>query len=168
MKYAHWNTPELWKTWEFDDILLQHCNAVYNQNTIDRWTEGCVVPFPRKGDQGIAKNYWGITLTSIPIKIYNALLHNHMEPKIEKILRKNQNGFRRNRSTMSQIFTRMCSYKKPQGNNIIRQLLRGIWRHTQKEDGANTYRLRPPHWNYLKRVWICNLLKILFSFFTFS
>ena len=28
--------PEVWKTREFDGILLQHCNAVYNQNTIDR------------------------------------------------------------------------------------------------------------------------------------
>ena len=38
-------------------------------------------------------------------KIYNALLHNSIEPKIEKILRKNQNGFRRNRSLTSQILT---------------------------------------------------------------
>ena len=29
--------PEVWKTREFDDILLRHCNAIYNQNTIDRW-----------------------------------------------------------------------------------------------------------------------------------
>ena len=29
-------TPEVWKTREFDDILLQLCNAVYNQSTIDR------------------------------------------------------------------------------------------------------------------------------------
>ena len=27
--------PEVWKTREFDDILLPHCNAVYNQNIID-------------------------------------------------------------------------------------------------------------------------------------
>ena len=27
--------PEVWKTREFDDILLRHCNAVYNQNIID-------------------------------------------------------------------------------------------------------------------------------------
>ena len=36
--------PEVWKTKEFDDILLQHCNAMYNQNTIDRWTKGCILP----------------------------------------------------------------------------------------------------------------------------
>ena len=29
--------PEVWKTRQFDDILLCHCNAVYNQNPIDRW-----------------------------------------------------------------------------------------------------------------------------------
>ena len=29
--------PEIWKTRQFDDILLRHCNAVYNQNPKDRW-----------------------------------------------------------------------------------------------------------------------------------
>ena len=97
--------PEVWKTRQFDDILLRHCNAVYNQNPIDRWTKGCILPFPKKGDLGIAKNYRGITLTSIAAKIYNALLQNRIVPQIDEILRKNQNGFRRNRSTTSQILT---------------------------------------------------------------
>ena len=105
--------PEAWKTREFDDILLRHCNAVYNQNTIDRWTKGCILLFPKKGDLGLVKNYRGITLTSIVAKIYNALLCNHIEPKIENILRKNQNGFQRNQSTTSQILT-------------IRQILEGV------------------------------------------
>ena len=62
--------PEVWKTRQFDDILLRHCNAVYNQNPIDRWMKGCILPFPKKGDLGLAKNYRGITLTSITAKIY--------------------------------------------------------------------------------------------------
>ena len=95
--------PEVWKTRQFDDILLRHCNAVYNQNPIDRWMKGCILPFPKKGDLGLAKNYRGITLTSIAAKIYNALLRNRIVPQIDKILRKNQNGFRRNRSMTSQI-----------------------------------------------------------------
>ena len=53
----------------------------------------------------LVKNYRGITVTSIEAKIYNALLRNRIEPKIDNILRKNQNGFRRNRSTTSQILT---------------------------------------------------------------
>ena len=105
--------PEVWKTRQFDDILLRHCNAVYNQNPIDRWMKGCILPFPKKGDLGLAKNYRGITLTSIAAKIYNAQLRNRIEPKIDNILRKNQNAFRRNRSTTSQILT-------------IRRILEGV------------------------------------------
>ena len=105
--------PKVWKTREFDDILLRYCNAVYNQNIIDRWTKGCILPLPNKGDLGIAKNYCGITLTSIATKIYNALLRNRIAPKTGKILRKNQNGFRRNRPTTSQILT-------------IRRILEGV------------------------------------------
>ena len=56
-------------------------------------------------DLGLTKIYRGITLTSIVAKIYSALLHNRIEPKIDNILRKNQNSFRRNRSTTSQILT---------------------------------------------------------------
>ena len=93
-------TPsEVWKAIEFDDILLRQYTAVYNQNTIDRYTEGCILPFSKKGDLGIAKNYRGINITSIAVKIYNAQLHNRIEPKTEKILRKNQNDVRRNRCT---------------------------------------------------------------------
>ena len=98
---------------KFDDILLRHCNAVYNKNPIGRLMKGCILSFPKKGDLGLTKNYQGITLTPIAAKIYNALLRNHIEPKIDNIFRKNQNGFRRNRSTTSQILT-------------IRRILEGV------------------------------------------
>ena len=60
-----------------------------NQNPIDRWMKGCILPFPKKSDLRLAKNYRGITLTCIAAKIYNALLRNRTEPKIDNILRKN-------------------------------------------------------------------------------
>ena len=65
----------------------------------------CIPSFPKKGDLELAKNYRGITLTSIAAKIYNALIRNLIEPKIDNIPRKNEHGFRRNRSTTSQILT---------------------------------------------------------------
>ena len=67
--------------------------------------KGWILPFPKKNDLSLAKNYRGITLTFIEAKTYNALLQNHIEPKLENILRKNQNGFRENRSTTSQILS---------------------------------------------------------------
>ena len=85
--------PEVWKTRQFDDILFRRCNAVYNQNPIDRWMKGCILPFHKKGGLGLSQNCRGITLTSIAAKIYNALLRNRIEPKIDNIPRKNQNGF---------------------------------------------------------------------------
>ena len=57
--------------------------------------------------------YYKILCTSIAAKIYNALLRNCIETKINHILRENQNGFRRNWSTTSQILT-------------IRRILEGV------------------------------------------
>ena len=95
-------------------------NAVYNQNTIDKWTKGCILPFPKKSDLGLFKKCRVITLTSIAAKLYSALLRNRIEPKIENVLRKNQNGFRRNRSTTSQILT-------------IRRILEGVREKTYRK-----------------------------------
>ena len=74
--------------------------------------KGCILPFPKKGNLSLAKNYRGITLTSIAAKIYNALLCNRLEPKIDNILNM-QNDFQRNRSMTSKILT-------------IRRILEGI------------------------------------------
>ena len=38
--------------------------------------KGCILPFPKKSDLGLVKNYRGITVTSIAAKIYHALLRN--------------------------------------------------------------------------------------------
>ena len=113
-------------------LLGRNCASFYRSGlTSNRWEEnqieiiihiyiyiyiqmkGYILPFPKKGDLGLAKNYRGIILTSIAAKIYNVLLHNHIEPKIENIPRKNQNGIRRNRSMTSQILT-------------IRRILEGV------------------------------------------
>ena len=67
------------------DLTLQHSA----QSKSDRRINGCILTFPKKGDLGLAKNYQSITLTSIAAKIYNALLRNHIEPKIDNIFRKN-------------------------------------------------------------------------------
>ena len=138
--------PEVWKITQFDDILLRHCNAVYNQNLIDRWMKGCIPPFPKKGDLGLAKNYQGITLTSIAAKIYNALLRNHIEPKIDNILRKNQTGFRRNKSTQILTIRRILEgvrAKKPTDNITSCRLYPGLRFQSQRENGTNPNCTRP-------------------------
>ena len=105
--------PELRKTGRFNDYLLNFCNDVYRQNKISDWTKGCILPFPKKGDLSLHENYRGIKLTYIASKIYNSLLRDRIFPELEKVLRRNQNGFRPNRSTQGQILT-------------IRRLLEGV------------------------------------------
>ena len=56
--------PEVWKIRKFDDIQLRYSYAVYNQNTTDRWTKGFILPFLKKSDLGITKNYQDKTHTS--------------------------------------------------------------------------------------------------------
>ena len=85
--------------------------------------KGCILPFPKKGYLGLAKNYRGITLTSIVAKIYNVILRNRIKPKIDNILRKDQNGFRRNRSTNSQILTIHRILVGVQAKNILATIL---------------------------------------------
>ena len=96
---------EVWKLHEFQEFLLDLCNKVYWQEPIERWTQGCLLPFPKKGDLSVTKNYRGFTLTPIAAKIYNLMLLNRIRPEIDPIHRKNQNGFRKNRSTTGQILT---------------------------------------------------------------
>ena len=97
--------PEVWKNEEIREILLGFTNDVYEQREIESWVDGCLLPFPKKGDLGYTANYRGITLTAIAAKIYNLMLLNRIRPAIEKVLRKNQNGFRLGRSTIGQILT---------------------------------------------------------------
>ena len=64
-----------------------------------------MLPFPKRGDLGKTSNYRGITLFFIAAKIYSALLLNRIQPEMGKILRRNQNGFRKGRSIIGQILT---------------------------------------------------------------
>ena len=95
--------PEVWKTGKFNDLLLYYCNEVYKGNVTQSWTERCILPFRKKDYLIKTSNYRGTTVTSIAAKICNALLLNRIQPEMEKILRRNQNGLRKGRSTIGQI-----------------------------------------------------------------
>lgn len=96
----------IWKDPIFYQLLLDICNYT-SQNHISPsiWLKSQIIPIPKKGDLTIPTNYRGISLLPIAAKIYNKLILNRLRPKLEPILRKNQNGFRPGRSTLSQILT---------------------------------------------------------------
>ena len=76
-------SPEIWKTRKFDDILLRFYNAVYKQDTTEKWTKSCIHYFPKKGVLGITKNYRGITLTA---KVHYTLLLNRIPHEVKIVL----------------------------------------------------------------------------------
>ena len=69
--------------------------------------------------------YRGISLMPIAAKLYNKMLLNRIVPHIETLLRKNQNGFRRGRSTLSQILClrRLIEESQALNNDLALQAL---------------------------------------------
>ena len=76
--------PELWKI-KNDVLIIRFCNTAYKQNTIKKWTKGCILPFPKKVYLGIPKNCSDITISSLATKVYNVLLLNRIKSEIGKI-----------------------------------------------------------------------------------
>ena len=124
------------------NILFRLYNAVYKQNTIEKLTKVCILPFPKKGDLGISKNYKGISLPATTEKVYDELVHNRIQSEIKIILRKKQNGLRRNRFTIPQILTIRWMIEGLRAKNIEATLIYVVFFKTfdsiQREVGANT------------------------------
>ena len=99
------NIPAIiWKDENFHSLLLKLCNHTLTTLKAPQiWHQSQIIPMPKKGDLSLVTNYRGISLMSIAAKIYNKMILNRLVPFIDPILRKNQNGFRRGRSTLSQI-----------------------------------------------------------------
>ncbi|VDP52534.1 unnamed protein product [Schistosoma curassoni] len=69
------------------------------------WKEGLLVKIPKKGDLSKCDKYRGITLLSIPGKVFNRVLLNRMKDSVDAQLRDQQAGFRKDRSCTDQIAT---------------------------------------------------------------
>ena len=70
----------------------------------DDWKQGIIVKIPKKGDLTVCNNYRGITLLSVPSKVFTRTIINRLYDEVNKQLRQEQAGFRRERGTTEQIF----------------------------------------------------------------
>ena len=85
--------------------LTNICNQCWNSVTVpDDWTKGIIVKLPKKGDLRDCNNWRGITLLSIPGKVFCSILLNRLRDAVDQNLRQEQAGFRKNRSCTEQIF----------------------------------------------------------------
>lgn len=91
-----------------DNIILwltEIINHVWVSESLpDDWRRGIILPFwKRKGDQLTCSNHRGITLLSIPIKLFTRILLTRALPATRSRRRQQQAGFMPNRSTTDHI-----------------------------------------------------------------
>jgi len=86
--------------------LTRLVNVAWRSGTVpvERQTE-VVVPIFKKGDRRVCSNYRGITLLSLPGKVYFRVLERRLRPIVEPQLQEDQCGFRPGRGTVDQLFT---------------------------------------------------------------
>uniref|UniRef100_A0A669EXX2 Reverse transcriptase domain-containing protein n=1 Tax=Oreochromis niloticus TaxID=8128 RepID=A0A669EXX2_ORENI len=82
------------------------------------WQTGVVVPIFKEGDRRVCSNYRGITLLSLPGKVYARVLERRVRPLVEPRIQEEQCGFRPGRGTLDQLF-------------ILSRILEGAWEFAQ-------------------------------------
>ncbi|KAK3522749.1 hypothetical protein QTP86_032027, partial [Hemibagrus guttatus] len=72
----------------------------------------------KKGDRRVCSNYRGITLLSLPGKVYSRVLERRVRPLVEPRIQEEQCGFRPSRGTLDQLYT-------------LHRVLEGSWEFAQ-------------------------------------
>ena len=94
----------MFKCCHFDDIGLGFCNeAPMRNDKPELWSLMNIIPVPKSQDLSITDNYRGVSLTCIIAKMHNRMILNLIRRVLDVKLRKNQNGFHPNHTTVAQI-----------------------------------------------------------------
>jgi hypothetical protein len=106
-------------------VIHKLTNSIWNKEEMPyQWKESIIVPVHKMGDKTDCNNYRGISLLSTLYKILSNILPSRLSPFIDKIIGDHQCGFRRNRSTIDQIF-------------YFRQILEKKWEYNEKVHQEN-------------------------------
>ncbi|MGL4388826.1 MAG: reverse transcriptase domain-containing protein [Brevinema sp.] len=100
--------PEMLKAMENEGIQWLHeiINMIWKNGKLpEDWQTAIILPIPKKGDMFKCENYRGISLLSIPFKIYERALEVRLRKHIEETLEESQAGFRPGRSCQDWIFS---------------------------------------------------------------
>ncbi|TWW80607.1 R2 Retrovirus-related Pol polyprotein from type I retrotransposable element [Takifugu flavidus] len=99
--------------------LTRLCNIAWTSGTVPLdWQTGVVVPLFKKGDRRVCSNYRGITLLSLPGKVYSGVLERRVHRIVEPQIQEEQCGFRPGRGTVDQLYT-------------LSRVLKGAWEFAQ-------------------------------------
>ncbi len=99
--------------------LTHLCSIAWRSGTVPLgWQIGVVVPLFKKGDRRVCSNYRGITLLSLPGKVYAMVLERRIRPIVEPRIQEEQCCFRPGRGTLDKLYT-------------LSRVLEGSWEFAQ-------------------------------------
>lgn len=88
------------------DVLTPLIEKIWiSEELPDDWNKGLVITVPKKGDLSMCDNWRGITLLSIPAKVFCKIILDRLVKAVDPLLRREQAGFRSSRSCTDQINT---------------------------------------------------------------
>ncbi|XP_051941766.1 uncharacterized protein LOC127614473 [Hippocampus zosterae] len=105
--------------------LTHLCNIAWSTGRVPLdWQTGVVVPLFKKGDRRVCSNYRGITLLSLPGKVYSGVLERRVRQEVEPQIEEEQCGFRPGRGTVDQLYTlsrvlRVCGNSPNQSTCVL-------------------------------------------------
>ncbi|MEL7302024.1 MAG: reverse transcriptase family protein, partial [Pseudomonadota bacterium] len=87
--------------------LTRVCRVCMTEGVVPKdWQKAIIVPlYKGKGDRGECKNYRGISLLSIPGKVYGRILIERVRGMTEGMIGEEQCGFRMGRGCVDQVFS---------------------------------------------------------------
>ena len=100
--------PEMIKNQGKDADVLLHaiCQQSWKEKLVpDDWRKGTIIPIHKKGSTMECSNYRGISMLSVPGKIYARILETRLRRQVEDQIDEQQSGFRPGRSVQDHIFT---------------------------------------------------------------
>ena len=91
---------------EADKLLLKICQLAWKTKRVPKdWKTSSIIPIHKNGSTTHCENYRGISLLSVPGKIYARILEERLRKIVEGKLLDSQSGFRPGRSVQDHIFT---------------------------------------------------------------
>ena len=91
---------------EGDRLLLKVCQVAFKMKMVpEDWRKSIIIPIHKGGASTQCENYRGISLLSVPGKLYARILENRLRSIVEDKLLDHQSGFRPGRSVQDHIYT---------------------------------------------------------------
>ena len=79
-------------------VLCPFFNEAWEREEIpEYWRKGLIVKIPKKGDISVCDDSRGVTLLSIPSKVFYRVILNGTRTAVDQIIREKQAGFRSGR-----------------------------------------------------------------------